>query len=334
MGDEGLKAPEPKGKARRGRKPKDPNAPKKAKDPNAPGRAKPSAWSRHRVFDPEIPFPRLSLESPNDFRAVHTKFGWFLVPKKYTTQRWTREEVEKYIQEHAKDTSACVAELQPLVEQWVKSADLSTKPKSKRMTADEIEQYHNDMLYRSHIRDDPKLAANEPKKRVKAKTNGVTFIHAWNYYLSLTLPKYTPELGYKSARALASQQWRDMSTIEKEKHRAEYEQLLSEGKDIYHGLVVGEDEKELLKRNPGKWRKILWRKPTMEEYQKMKREGTWEAYEQDILQEEAARTAGETAQAAAEKAVSRAATAAKEAEAQKTSKPREVDEAEAKTTES
>ena len=201
----------------------------------------------------------LVVQKPYDFHAIHTNYGWFIIPKSYYAYRWTTLNIHKAIEDRfpdIKDVPQSHEMLQKVVDDWAQKADLSTKPIMTKTTRADIKKQKEDALYRTQLKEDiPSLVAPlkqtaVPKKRSKLGT--VTFIHAWNYYFSITHPKYS-HLDKKESRREIANEWNAMTTEEKDDYREAYANLLNEGKDIHKGKIVSREEK--LKKQPKKKKK-------------------------------------------------------------------------------
>lgn len=198
---------------------------------------------------------------PNNFNAIATNYGWFVVPKTHYGFRWTIPRIHSAIQEKYKDPASVpkdIATLQAVVDEWVEKVDLSQKPEALKMNRKEIRRLKDEAIYRSQLKDndvttEPQDRLQDPisvkKTRRKSNMDRVTFIHAWNYFFSLQHNRYS-HLPTKESRKEISNEWNSLSVEEKEAYRESYSDLLKEGKDVYRGKIVTREEK--LKRSTQK----------------------------------------------------------------------------------
>lgn len=206
-----------------------------------------TAATKQVEFIPSI----LAVEKPSDFHAINTAYGWFIIPKAFYAYRWTTLNINKAIEEKfpdIKEVPRSYDVLQKVVDEWGQNVDLSTKPAMAKTTRADIKKQKDDALYRTQLKEDvPALAPTTTSKQVaapkkRARLGTVTFIHAWNYYFSITHPKYS-HLDKKESRREIANEWNAMTTEEKDEYREAYANLLSEGKDIHKGKIVSREEK-------------------------------------------------------------------------------------------
>lgn len=215
-----------------------------------------SQWytvAKYRVASKDTKYLPSSLlkKRPQAFYGIHTQYGWFLIPKEYYAYRWTAQNIHKSIESRYPDIAKKPQSheaLQRIVDQWGAETDLTQKPAVRKLTRADIEKQQREALYRSQLREEPKDSStnkNQSRERsiVRKRNPGtITFTHAWNYFFSVTNPKYK-HLGRKEARKEVAQEWNAMTTDEKEEYRGAYAELLAEGKDVYRGRIVPKDEK-------------------------------------------------------------------------------------------
>ncbi|CUM50932.1 uncharacterized protein AC631_01328 [Debaryomyces fabryi] len=192
---------------------------------------------------------RLVVEKPYNFHAIHTNYGWFIIPKPYYAYRWTTLNIHKAIEDRYPDIKEVPRShevLQEVVDDWGRTVDISTKPIMTKTTRADIKKQKDEALYRTQLKEDiPSLSISSkqtavPKKRSRLGT--VTFIHAWNYYFSITHPKYS-HLDKKESRREIANEWNALTTEEKDDYREAYANLLNDGKDIHKGKIVSREEK-------------------------------------------------------------------------------------------
>lgn len=197
-------------------------------------------------------------EKPGLFLGVHTPYGWFVVPKEFWAPRWTSLQIIKALESlfpNIKTEKPSHLQMQHAIDDWGQSVDINSKPEMNKPTRAELKQQRERALYRQQLRDDlDGVAETTDKPEAKSsrqgmKLEGVTFIHAWNYFFSLMHPKYR-HLPVKESRKEISNIWNSLTGEQKEDYREEYANLLSEGKDVYRGQIVTREEK--LKRSPKK----------------------------------------------------------------------------------
>lgn len=207
---------------------------------------------------------------PVDFNALHTNYGWVLIPKTHFAYRWTKQHIHKEIEEKYPDIGKNTytnAEIQEVVDKWIKTVDIDEKPSSTKLKKADIRKQKEESMYRAQLREEfyedemekttgsPKAKdATIKKTKKRTKNEAITFIHAWNYFFSVKHPNYS-HLGKVNARKEISQEWNMMTVEEKEVYREEYSKLLAKGMDIYKGKIVTREEK--LKKLPKHKRKPL-----------------------------------------------------------------------------
>lgn len=200
---------------------------------------------------------QLLVIKPSDFNAVHTNYGWFIIPKHYYAYRWTIHSINKAIENVYPDILTNLRPhelLQEVVDEWGRTVDITNKPMMSKITRADVKKQKDEALYRNQLKEESQSTNSPtnkqsatPKKRAKLGT--ITFIHAWNYYFSITHPKYS-HLDKKESRREIANEWNALTTDDKEEYREAYAKLLSEGKDIHRGKIVTREEK--LRRQPTK----------------------------------------------------------------------------------
>lgn len=192
---------------------------------------------------------------PNDFYGLVTNFGWFVVPKPYYAYRWTTRLLDQEIKKAYPDIQKNPRsrdEVQSVIDKWVESVKPHDVPAVSKPTKADLERQKNEDLYRQQLKEDEVVDGPvlEKKRKVRYKRTSrgsVTFIHAWNYFYSVTHPRYA-HLGKAEARKEVTGIWNSMTTDEKETYRESYAKLLEEGKDVFRGKIVLKEEK--IKRLP------------------------------------------------------------------------------------
>lgn len=209
--------------------------------------------ARYRVSSKDSKYLLSSLlkERPQAFYSIHTQYGWFIIPKEYYAYRWTAQNIQQSIENRYPDIvekPRSHEALQEVVDQWGRETDLTQKPAVRKTTKADIEKHHLEALYRSQLREESREDTSSKKSTrertvVRKRNPGtITFTHAWNYFFSVSNPKYK-HLGRKEARKEVAQEWNNMTTDEKEEYRGAYAELLAEGKDVYRGNIVPKEEK-------------------------------------------------------------------------------------------
>lgn len=192
---------------------------------------------------------------PNDFYGLVTNFGWFVVPKPYYAYRWTTRLLDQEIKNAYPDIQKNPRshdELQSVIDKWVQSVKPHDVPAVSKPTKADLERQKNEDLYQQQLKEDeivdgPVLETKRKVRYKRTSRGSVTFIHAWNYFFSVTHPQYA-HLGKTEARKEVTGIWNSMTTDEKEAYRESYSRLLEEGKDIFRGKIVLKEEK--IKRLP------------------------------------------------------------------------------------
>lgn len=192
---------------------------------------------------------------PSDFYGLLTNFGWFVIPKPYYSYRWTTRLLDQEIKKAYPDihkNPRSRDELQSVIDKWVQSVNPHDVPTVSKPTKADLERQKNEDLYRQQLKEEEVVDGSdqETKRKVRYKRTSrgrVTFIHAWNYFFSVTHPQYA-HLGKSEARKEVTGIWNSMTTDEKEAYRESYAKLLEEGKDIFRGKIVPKEEK--IKRLP------------------------------------------------------------------------------------
>ncbi|CCE78182.1 Piso0_000799 [Millerozyma farinosa CBS 7064] len=207
---------------------------------------------------------------PNDFYGLVTNFGWFVVPKPYYAYRWTTRLLDQEIKKAYPDiqkNSRSRDDLQSVIDKWVQCVNQHDVPSVSKPTKADLERQKNDDLYRQQLKEVEVVdgPASETKRKVRYKRTSrgsVTFIHAWNYFFSVTHPRFA-HLGKTEARKEVTAIWNSMTTDEKEAYRESYAKLLEEGKDVFRGKIVLKEEK--IKRSPKSRKYSSKEKQTLED---------------------------------------------------------------------
>ncbi|KAK6458129.1 uncharacterized protein RJT20DRAFT_29051 [Scheffersomyces xylosifermentans] len=225
---------------------------------------------RRKSIDTPHPLSKDIQESPNDFCAVHTQYGWYTLPLQYYGNEWTVSHITDLIREKFPDIDKSPKdknEVQKAVDEWLHSVDISAIPKAHKKTKREEESIKKDELYRKQLKVEVdgrtvkalKDKGTKDRKKKSEKDDSlahtVTYTQTWNYYFSL---KYAnSDEPYLIARKKIAQTWGALSPATKEKYRLEYAQLLSEGKDIYKGKIISIEEKQKKNSSFAKYKKTL-----------------------------------------------------------------------------
>lgn len=171
---------------------------------------------------------------PDLYRAVLTTAGWLAIPKELSARVWLLAQVSAAIA-----GATDFALMQRTADAWAAATSPSLVPKLKKPTRVEISQAEELLAYKAQIRGGKPPGAETRRKRpVDA---GITFTHAWNFYMAQQWKLF--DMPSKEKRAHIALLWRNLSVDQKDYWREQYQELLELGRDIYKGAIVSREAK-------------------------------------------------------------------------------------------
>ncbi|KAJ8146662.1 hypothetical protein OY671_000270 [Metschnikowia pulcherrima] len=192
-----------------------------------------------------------SITHPELYNGVPTKYGWVLVRRTHVARGWTQASLNEKLDSKFGNAQQSLdrESIQEVVDDWVESVDIFQKPKTRKRSRADVNSDNDMRLYlqQSKFEDgtgtaEKRTSETEVKSHKKIDSGAVTYTNAWNYYMTVTYPKFK-HLPHKEARQTVGVQWRQLSLDEKEAYRQEYSSLLKQGKDILNGKIVDSDVK-------------------------------------------------------------------------------------------
>lgn len=226
------------------------------------------------------------FDLPDSYQALHTSYGWFVVPETHISGQWTAKQVEQELAKTKKvpaepldPKSPLFTELQRVVDKWVDSTKVAEIPQEKKLSKKEIEEEKKHMLYLKQSQGNSQLDKRKGKTGRSAKSSGLptlNFLKTWSYFYSIKYPELK-SLGLATARKHLSEQWRALNLHEKDAYRQEYAKLIELGKDVWRGDIIdietkrkySEKLRELKKRASDRLKaKKEKQKQTIEQYLK------------------------------------------------------------------
>lgn len=207
----------------------------------------------------EVPTSADLRLKPNEFVALHTQRGWFVVPKMYYVDGWTLGEVET---ELSRASGALYGEMQRAIDRWVERTPAPeplklTKSAMRQRESQTVLNYLADLKFdlQSELDAGPPPPPPSPPPPLQAQVEApraaampkTTYIHAWNYFLLKNSPYVEPQPGATKQQVLSAA-WNKLDRNAKEVYRQEYTKLLASGRDIKGGKIVPREQKKPLRR--------------------------------------------------------------------------------------
>ncbi|KAL7665652.1 HMG box domain-containing protein [[Candida] zeylanoides] len=205
----------------------------------------------------EVPTSAELKLKPNEFVALHTQRGWFVVPKMYYVDGWTLGEVEA---ELGRVSGTSYSEMQRAIDRWVARTPTPeplklTKSAMRERESQTVLNYLADLKFDLQSELDagppppppPSQAAPVEAPPPTAAMPKTTYIHAWNYFLSKNSPYVESQPGATKQQVLSAA-WNKLDRNAKESYRQEYTKLLASGRDIKGGKIVPREQKKPLRR--------------------------------------------------------------------------------------